>query len=43
MTTLPDLDLATLLGDTEEEILRVVQDRDPSTAGVYEMVPNSSN
>ncbi len=38
MTTLPDLDLATLLGDTEEEILRVVQDRDPSTAGVYEMV-----
>jgi geranylgeranyl diphosphate synthase type I len=38
MTTIADLDLATLLADTEEEILRVVQDRDPSTAGVYEMV-----
>lgn len=38
MTTLADLDLDALLADTEEEILRVVADRDPSTAGVYEMV-----
>jgi geranylgeranyl diphosphate synthase, type I len=33
-----DLDLAVLLADTEEEILRVVRDREPSTAGVYEMI-----
>ncbi len=33
-----DLDLSVLLADTEAEIMRVVQDRDPSTAGVYEMV-----
>lgn len=38
MTTLADLDLAALLADTEAEILRVVADRDPATAGVYEMV-----
>jgi geranylgeranyl diphosphate synthase type I len=32
------LDIATLIAETEEEILRLVQDRDPSTHGVYEMV-----
>jgi geranylgeranyl diphosphate synthase type I len=32
-----DLDLAALIADTESEILRLVADRDPSTAGVYEM------
>jgi geranylgeranyl diphosphate synthase type I len=32
------LDLAILIADTEEEILRLVRDRDPSTKGVYEMV-----
>jgi geranylgeranyl diphosphate synthase type I len=32
-----DLDLADLISDTEAEILRLVRDRDPSTAGVYEM------
>jgi geranylgeranyl diphosphate synthase type I len=31
------LDLARLLADTEEEILSLVRDRDPSTHGVYEM------
>ena len=36
--TAPDLDLATLLADTEAEILSLVRDRDPSTHGVYEMV-----
>jgi geranylgeranyl diphosphate synthase type I len=39
MTTAPpDLDLAMLIADTEAEIVRVVQDRDPSTHGLYEMV-----
>ena len=38
MTALADLDLTTLLEDTEEEIRRVVRDRDASTVGVYEMV-----
>jgi geranylgeranyl diphosphate synthase type I len=38
MTVSNDIDLAVLIADTEEEILRVVQDRDPSTAGVYEMI-----
>jgi geranylgeranyl diphosphate synthase type I len=39
MTTVsPDLDLAQLIADTEGEILRLVQDRDPSTHGLYEMV-----
>jgi geranylgeranyl diphosphate synthase, type I len=33
-----DLDLATLIADTEEEILRLVGDRDESTRGVYEMI-----
>jgi geranylgeranyl diphosphate synthase type I len=33
-----ELDLALLLADTEAEILRVVSDRDASTAGVYEMI-----
>jgi geranylgeranyl diphosphate synthase, type I len=35
---LPDLDLAELIADTEDEIVRLVQDRDPSTHGLYEMV-----
>jgi geranylgeranyl diphosphate synthase, type I len=34
----PNLDLETLIADTEAEILRLVGDGDPSTAGVYEMV-----
>jgi geranylgeranyl diphosphate synthase, type I len=38
VTVLRDLDLATLIADTEAEILRVVRDREPSTRGVYEMV-----
>ena len=38
MTVSQQLDLATLIADTEEEILRLVRDRDPSTTGVYEMV-----
>jgi geranylgeranyl diphosphate synthase type I len=38
MSVSADLDLSRLLTDTESEILRVVQDRDPSTAGVYEMI-----
>ena len=33
-----DIDLSVLIADTEAEILRVVADRDASTAGVYEMV-----
>lgn len=33
-----DLDLAALRADTEAEILRLVGDRGPATAGVYEMV-----
>jgi geranylgeranyl diphosphate synthase type I len=32
------LDLQALIADTEEEILRLVRDRDASTAGLYEMV-----
>jgi len=36
--TLPDLDLAALIADTEDELVRLVQDRDPSTHGLYEMV-----
>src|SRR5258708_16945565 len=32
----PVLDAAALIADTEGEILRLVQDRDPSTVGVYE-------
>ena len=38
MTVSSDLDLSVLLADTESEILRVVADHDPSTAGVYEMI-----
>ena len=38
MTVLNDLDLSLLLADTESEILRVVRDHGPSTAGVYEMI-----
>jgi geranylgeranyl diphosphate synthase type I len=39
MTTVsPELDLGQLIADTEGEILRLVQDRDPSTHGLYEMV-----
>ena len=34
----PDLDLAELITDTEAEIVRLVQDRDASTHGLYEMV-----
>jgi geranylgeranyl diphosphate synthase, type I len=33
-----DLDLATLIADTEAEILRLVADRGESTRGVYEMI-----
>jgi geranylgeranyl diphosphate synthase, type I len=33
-----ELDLADLIADTEAEILRLVGDHDPSTAGLYEMV-----
>jgi geranylgeranyl diphosphate synthase type I len=35
-TAAHELDLGQLIADTEDEILRLVQDRDPSTAGVYE-------
>ena len=38
MTVSNDIDLGQLLADTEEEILRVVRDRDDSTAGVYAMI-----
>jgi geranylgeranyl diphosphate synthase, type I len=37
-STMPDLDLAELIADTEGEIARLVRDRDPSTYGLYEMV-----
>ncbi len=37
-TTSRDLDLAALIADTEGEIARLVQDHDPSTHGLYEMV-----
>jgi len=35
-STAQELELNRLIADTEEEILRLVSDRDPSTAGVYE-------
>ena len=38
MTITRDIDLGILLADTEAEILRVVADRDATTAGVYEMI-----
>src|SRR3954468_7653774 len=37
-TTQPLLEAAALIADTEAEILRLVGDHDPSTAGVYEMI-----
>jgi len=37
--TVPEgIDIPTLIGETEEEILSLVRDRDPSTHGLYEMV-----
>ncbi|HUQ78785.1 MAG TPA: polyprenyl synthetase family protein [Patescibacteria group bacterium] len=36
--TQPVLDAAEMIADTEAEILRIVGERDPSTAGVYDMV-----
>jgi geranylgeranyl diphosphate synthase type I len=36
--TRPDLDLPSLIAATEDEILSLVGDRDPSTRGMYEMV-----
>jgi len=36
--TSEEIDLAALVADTEAEIVRLVQDRDPSTHGLYEMV-----
>jgi geranylgeranyl diphosphate synthase type I len=36
--TSPALDIASLIADTEAEIVRLVQDRDPTTHGLYEMV-----
>ena len=33
-----DLDLGAMIADTEAEILRLVASREPSTAGVYDMV-----
>jgi geranylgeranyl diphosphate synthase type I len=35
-TAAHELDLGQLIADTEEEILRLVRDHDPSTVGVYE-------
>src|SRR3954453_912760 len=37
-TTQPLLEAAALIADTEAEMLRLVGDHDPSTAGVYEMI-----
>ncbi len=37
-TTTPGFELAELIAATENEILSLVRDRDPSTHGVYEMV-----
>src|SRR6266699_298242 len=37
-TAQPVLDAAALIADTEQEILRVIANHDPSTAGVYEMI-----
>ena len=36
--TRPELDLPTLIAATEDEIVGLVGDRDPSTKGLYEMV-----
>jgi geranylgeranyl diphosphate synthase type I len=38
MAVTRDLDAAVLIADTEEEILRLVRNRDPATHGLYEMV-----
>jgi geranylgeranyl diphosphate synthase type I len=38
MAVTRDIDAAVLIADTEEEILRLVRDRDPATHGLYEMV-----
>ena len=38
MTISSDIDLSVLIADTEAEIQRVIEDRDASTAGVYEMI-----
>ena len=38
MTISSDIDLSVLIADTEAEIQRVVEDRDASTVGVYEMI-----
>ena len=38
MTISSDIDLSVLIADTEAEIKRVVENRDASTAGVYEMI-----
>jgi geranylgeranyl diphosphate synthase type I len=37
-TASSELDLAKLIADTEDEIARLVGDRDPTTRGLYEMV-----
>ena len=37
-TTQPVLEAASLIADTEEEILRVLGNHDPSAAGVYDMI-----
>ncbi len=37
-TTQPVLEAAALIADTEEEILRVLGNHDPSAAGVYDMI-----
>jgi len=37
-TTQPVLEAASLIADTEEEILRVLGNHDSSTAGVYDMI-----
>src|SRR3990172_1847856 len=38
MAVTRDIDAAVLIADTEEEILRLVRDRDPATHGLYEML-----
>jgi geranylgeranyl diphosphate synthase, type I len=38
MTISSDIDISLLIADTEAEILRVVDNRDAATAGVYEMI-----
>jgi geranylgeranyl diphosphate synthase type I len=38
MAVTPDIDATILIADTEDEILRLVGDRDPATHGLYEMI-----